>query len=52
MHRADGWADVPNNKFAPGYLLALMNAQEGARAIHLDYTEASLLNNPANLTWT
>jgi hypothetical protein len=30
----------------------MMNAQEGARSIHLDYTEASLLNNPANLTWT
>jgi hypothetical protein len=47
----DGWADWPNNIFAPGYLLAVMNAQAGQSTIHNDYTEASLLNNPANVTW-
>jgi hypothetical protein len=36
----------------PGYLLAVMNAVEGGNTIHNDYTEASLLNNPANVTWT
>ncbi|MFL6086172.1 MAG: PE-PPE domain-containing protein [Mycobacterium sp.] len=48
----DGWADWPDNIFAPGYLLAVMNAVEGGNTIHNDYTEASLLNNPANVTWT
>ncbi|HKP43411.1 MAG TPA: PE-PPE domain-containing protein [Mycobacterium sp.] len=48
----DGWADWPNNIFAPGYLLAVINAIQGGNTIHNDYTEASLLNNPANVTWT
>ena len=48
----DGWADFPTNIFAPGYLLAVLNAIDGAITIHNDYTEASLLNNPANVTWT
>jgi hypothetical protein len=48
----DGWADFPNNMMAPGYLLAVMNAIEGEFTAHIDYTEASLLNNPANVTWT
>ncbi len=48
----DGWADFPNNILAPGYLLAVLNAIDGASTIHNDYTEASLLNNPANVTWT
>jgi hypothetical protein len=48
----DGWADFPTNIFAPGYLLAVLNAIDGASTIHNDYTEASLLNNPANVTWT
>jgi PE-PPE domain-containing protein len=48
----DGWADFPNNILAPGYLLAVLNAMVGASTIHNDYTEASLLNNPANVTWT
>jgi hypothetical protein len=47
----DGWADWPNNIFAPGYLLAVINAIEGGNTIHNDYTEL-LLNNPANVTWT
>ena len=48
----DGFADFPTNIFAPGYLLAVLNAIDGASTIHNDYTEASLLNNPANVTWT
>ena len=48
----DGWADLPNNMMAPGYLLAMMNAMKGELTVHIDYTEASLLNNPANVTWT
>jgi hypothetical protein len=48
----DGWADWPNNIFALGYQLAVMNAVYGANTIHNDYTEASLLNNAANVTWT
>jgi hypothetical protein len=48
----DGWADFPTNIFAPGYLLAVLNAIDGTITIHNDYTEASLLNNPANVTWT
>jgi len=48
----DGWADWPNNFLAPGYVLAVMNAVYGANTIHNDYTEASLLNNGANVTWT
>ena len=48
----DGWADWPTNIFAPGYLLAVLNAIDGANTIHIDYTEASLLDNPANVTWT
>jgi len=48
----DGWADFPTNIFAPGYLLAVTNAIVGIITVHADYTEASLLNNPANVTWT
>ena len=48
----DGFSDFPTNVFAPGYLLAVLNAINGANTIHNDYTEASLLNNPANVTWT
>jgi hypothetical protein len=48
----DGFADWPNNMFAPGYLLAALNARAGKKTVHLDYTEASLLNNPNNVTWT
>jgi hypothetical protein len=48
----DGWADWPTNIFAPGYLLAVLNAMAGENTAHLDYTEAALLNNPANVKWT
>jgi PE-PPE domain len=48
----DGWADFPTNIFAPGYLLAVLNAIDGMMTIHNDYTEAALLDNPANVTWT
>jgi hypothetical protein len=48
----DGWADWPNNIFALGYGMAVINAVYGTFTIHNDYTEASLLNNGANVTWT
>jgi hypothetical protein len=46
----DGWSDFPDNVWAPGYLLAVVNAATGALTIH-DYRMVTL-NDPANVVAT
>jgi hypothetical protein len=46
----DGWSDFPDNVWAPGYLLAVVNATTGALTIH-DYRTVTL-NDPANVVAT